>query len=257
MEFLGKLGKYKIVETEDQSKTLWSEYFNEACHSLSGAYSETIYNYIQGCSIAEQLKTLKTLHVFDVGFGLGLGLRALLDTIAKEKNIVAKKIKYTSIELDEELISWAISTNFLELTFQKQETFCYSSNFLTENDVCLEIQIFIGDARKTIPFAIENKLLPPVTAIFQDPFSPKKNPSLWTLEWFLLLKKISSPEVYLSTYSASVSIRKTMIKAGWFIENKKGFGQKKTMTKARLIGETSKALAAELSKSPTLELSDK
>lgn len=56
MDFDGKLGKYKIIETLDQTKTLWSEYFNEAFHNLFGAYEETLYNYINGCHIKDQLE---------------------------------------------------------------------------------------------------------------------------------------------------------------------------------------------------------
>ena len=47
-----------------------------------------------------------------------------------------------------------------------------------------------------------------------------------------------------------------MIAAGWKITNLKGFGEKRTMTKARIFGETDAAVTAELSRSPALELRD-
>lgn len=248
MDFTGKLGKYKIIETEDKTKTLWSEYFDEACHNLSGAYEETVYNYIQGCHIPEQIAQGQNVHVLDVGFGVGIGLKAFIDELSKTNSKITAS--YTSIELDEDLFLWSIKETFPGMSYSKKDN-CYSLHH-----PLLTIWVFIGDGRLTLPKAFHDRLLPKFTAIFQDAFSPKKNPTLWTLEWFNDLKMMSHHEVYMSTYSASVSIRKTMMASGWSIQNKKGFGQKKTMTLARLIGKTDENLSAELSRSSTLVLTD-
>ncbi|MBC7428934.1 MAG: hypothetical protein H7336_10005 [Bacteriovorax sp.] len=255
VEFTGKLGLYKIIETEDRTKTLWSEYFNEACHNLSGAYSETVYNYIEGCKIPAQIISSADIHVLDVGFGLGVGLSAFIDEIKKYKNLSGKSFNYVSMELDEDLFLWSVKNNFQDYTFTKQDNY-YSYTFEISGDARLSAMIFIGDGRVTIPEAFRQNKFSKFTAVFQDAFSPKKNPVLWTTEWFDDLKIMSTSEVYMSTYSASVSVRKSMVLAGWKIENAKGFGQKRTMTKARLIGETDPLLSAELSRSPTLELHD-
>lgn len=249
MDFDGKLGKYKIIETLDQTKTLWSEYFNEAFHNLFGAYEETLFNYISGCHIRDQLRSGKSAHVLDVGFGLGIGLKAFIDEHQKHGSPGINH-SYTSIELDEDLFLWSINETFPEYKFiKKDNTYQYQ---LPE----LSIVVYIGDGRKTLPTASNQKTLPLFTAIFQDAFSPKQNPTLWTVEWFEDLKKMSSSEVYLSTYSSSISVRKSMIAAGWVLTNTKGFGQKRTMTKARTFGVTEPAISAELSRSPALELRD-
>ena len=263
VEFKGKLGLYKIIETEDRTKTLWSEYFNEACHNLSGAYEETLYNYIEGCDIPSQIKSPDEVHVLDVGFGLGIGLKALLDTL-KTSSEINKALTYSSIELDEDLFLWSIQNTFpghefkrrLFINSHNEEIPYYETNIFINNETHLKATIFIGDGRKTLKSAFEKKILPLFTAIFQDAFSPKKNPTLWTTEWFNECKTMSSTKVLLSTYSSSVSVRKSLLASGWFISNEKGFAMKRTMTKARLIGETNEALLVELSRSPTLELRD-
>ena len=185
-----------------------------------------------------------------MGFGLGIGLLAYMDEIKKHESNPGQKFSYVSMELDEDLFLWSIKNNFPELEFTKCEN--YYSCLLP----AISITIFIGDGRITIPAAFKQNLLPAFSAIFQDAFSPKKNPALWTVEWFGNLKEMSDPDVYMSTYSSSVSIRKSMIAAGWKISNEKGFGQKSTMTKARLIGDTDPNLAAELGRNSTLELHD-
>lgn len=259
MDFKGSLGNYKIIETEDKTKTLWSEYFDEACHNLKGAYEETIYNYILGCEIPEQIASHQDLHILDVGFGVGVGLLAVIDEIRKFDGKKSEKmITYTSIELDEGLFSWSMNNTlpFVKLTRKNIDSeHFYIGEYPIKDKFSLKITIFIGDGRLTLPTA--RKRLPAMSAIFQDAFSPKKNPTLWSVEWFSFLKEISRNDVRLSTYSSSVSIRKSLLKAGWQIVNAKGFGQKRTMTKASLDGETSLELIGELNKSPTLELQDK
>jgi len=99
-DFKGNLGIYKIIVTEDKSETVWSEFFDEACHNLSGAYDETIHNYINGCHIRDLLAKKNNLNVLDVGFGIGLGLKALIDE-ARKLSSKNTSINYYSIELDE------------------------------------------------------------------------------------------------------------------------------------------------------------
>lgn len=249
-EFKGNLGNYKIIKTEDNSETIWSEFFDENCHNTSGAVAETIYNYIEGCEVLNQSELFQPLNLLDVGFGPGLGLKILINSI-KQNTVV----NYYSVEIDEVVVQWALENTFHQSNFEVIEIDNLKYYQFKINNV--KAIIFIGDARVTVPIAIKNGLISPLHVIFQDPFSPKKNPSLWTVEWFLLLKTIAHPKVIMSTYSSSISIRKSMLKAGFTIINRKGFGQKRTMTKAMLGGEVANELMDQLNKSPILELHDK
>jgi tRNA U34 5-methylaminomethyl-2-thiouridine-forming methyltransferase MnmC len=248
-EFKGSLGNYKIIATDDNTETIWSEYFDENCHNLSGAKEETIYNYIEGCEIGNLIKEFQTINIFDVGFGPGLGLLYLIKSIP-----INTKINYFSIEIDLVLLEWALKNNFSEVIYEIKEA--DNLKYVSFDISGVKATIFIGDGRLTIPKARKLNLISNIHAIFQDPFSPKKNPTLWTVEWFNELKSMSNPEVRLSTYSSSVSIRKSLIAAGFKIENRKGFGNKRTMTKAKLTGETSQELLNELSRTQTLPLHD-
>lgn len=250
-EFQGKLGQYKILSTEDNTQTIYSEFFNEACHNLSGAYAETIHNYIHGCSIPALFTQNKNFSVLDVGFGVGVGLKALLDSMPDH---FTTELSYYSIELDEELFLWSIKTTLPEIQFKK-----ISENGLTYYEGQIpraQIKIFIGDGRSTLPQALRSGVLTSLDAIFQDAFSPKKNPALWTVEWFSFLKSVSAPTVQLSTYSSSISIRKSLLKAGWGVINDRGFALKRTMTKANLTTITSDELMDQLNRSPTREIMD-
>ena len=257
-DFKGNLGNYKILKTEDNTETVWSEYFDEACHNLSGAYEETLFNYINGCNIPVFFRLNKNFTVLDVGFGVGLGLKALIDQYDREINFKAQ-LCYYSIELDESLLSWSLTKTlpFLnlerkELNFPNEKLIFYYGKYKNS-----EITIYVGDGRMTLPLASSHNLILPIDAIFQDAFSPKKNPTLWSVEWFSFLKSISSQEVKLSTYSSSTSIRKSLNHAGWAVLGARGFSQKKNMTKAALSGATEEEILQQMARSPSLEIRDK
>lgn len=259
-EFKGNLGNYKILETEDHTQTIYSEFFDEACHNLSGAYEETIHNYILGCRIPDLLNQSdksRYVSVLDVGFGVGVGLKCLMTEVQKANC----QVHYHSIELDESLLLWSLKNTLPELSLTRTETLVTGSSApLVSYQGSwhqLFITIFVGDGRITLPQAQTLSLIHPIDAIFQDAFSPKKNPALWSVEWFSFLKQISSERVLLSTYSSSVSIRKSLIAAGWAIENARGFAMKRSMTKANLQSVTSADLLLHLSQSPSLEIKDK
>lgn len=256
MDISGNLGKYKIVETDDGDITLFSEYFDENCHSTAGAYKETLYNYVDGCKIPERL-LYTDLTVLEVGFGTGIGIKATIESL---NNKLENKLHFISTELDEELILWAQKNikidsdlfNFANLSKEEKLNLTYYS-FESKN---LKITILIGDARESVPKAYSKKIFKSVQAIYQDPFSPKKNPILWTIEWFKDLYNLSSKEVILSTYSASASIRKAMIEAGFVVENRKGLPPKKSCTRAYLKGENSTDILNKIKSDKIIPLRD-
>lgn len=227
---------YKEVLTEDGSVTLFSEKFQEACHSTTGAKSETLLHYISGCEIVPKAKE-KNLSILEVGFGLGVGL---LTTWEMTKDLPAM-VHFLSLEIDPALVSW-----FRE-AYRDHPLF---------SDPKFSFEVLTGDARETLPRYVAEKK-PHWNAIYQDAFSPKRNPVLWTREWFELLRSGSADDVILSTYSASSSIRKSLVEAGWKLSPGEKFGPKRTSTRARLKGESDPAILDALGRSPAKALTDK
>lgn len=251
--FQGKLGSYTILQTEDHTQTVYSEFFDEACHNLSGAYAETLHNYILGCGIPDRFNQKTDFAVLDVGFGVGVGLLALLDEARKHH--FSAVVHYYSIELDPELFLWAAQSSFPELIFtEKREG---DLLFFQAESGPIHIKVFIGDGRQTLPLALSLGHLRKWDAIFQDPFSPKKNPALWSVEWFEFLKAQSSPDVRLATYSSSLSIRKSLLEAGWSVINDRGFALKRAMTKANLMDLTAPEVLDQLQRSPSQAIRDR
>lgn len=238
---------HSLVETSDGSFTLFSEVFQEACHSTSGAKSETILHYIEGSKVLSQIERFEPLTILEVGFGLGVGFLTTWEKLPKHK-----KWHFVSLELDRKLLEW-FKSNHTDHEFLKDLK--WNGNILEAQDESVTLTILQGDARITLPAYLEAHQLK-WHAIYQDAFSPKKNPTLWTKEWFGLLKASSHPEVTLSTYSASSSIRKSLHETGWGVQKGEKFGPKRTSTRAVLNRPTDPEILLQLERSPVNAISD-
>lgn len=241
-DFKGELGHYKWIETKDGSLGLWSEHFNEGLHSYAGAVSETQYNFIHLTELADKLTKKHQLTIFETGLGLGLGVYQVIQTaleLSKSQQLAIKKISFITVELDQTLIlrfsaqfQEAFKQNKISVQKQNSQVLTLQIDF---QDFEFNLSIIAGDARAHHHLIDKTaRQCGFIDVIFQDAFSPKNNPSLWTVEWFTLLKKISNENVVLTTYCASIRARMALYQAGWILENVPGFANKKSATRAFL-----------------------
>ncbi len=235
---------YKIIVTDDQTETVYSPIYDEACHSPDGASEETKYNYILGCDIEEKLSKGKQIVVLDVGLGLAQGLVELSKLNGREL------INYYSVEIDKKFAIWALE----RLNIEYKIEFISNIEIISFNYENIQAKVILGDANLTCPIIFETLSLK-FDAIFQDPFSPKNNKDMWSVKWFNLLKAHSKADIILSTYSASSSVRKTLIHCGWILKGRKGFANKRTSTLAYLSGKTDEQILHQV-KSQKVEIID-
>lgn len=238
---------HTLTLTQDGSPSLYSEVFQEGCHSSSGARHETQVHYLEGCRIEEKLLHPYPLSILEVGFGSGLGFEMTLELMKKKNGL----FNYLALEIDAELALWSFERLGLK---GRRENLLFGSvlSAQTENGA---LEVLIGNARSTLPsYLSENKIV--FDAIYQDAFSPKRNPVLWTKEWFSLLRMHSRSDVILSTYSASNSIRKSLQEAGWKIQKGEAFGPKRASTRAMLDGESDPEITEQMKRSPSVAILD-
>jgi tRNA U34 5-methylaminomethyl-2-thiouridine-forming methyltransferase MnmC len=239
---------HEWIETQDGSSTLFSHAFQEAAHSTHGARAETLVHYVKGCQIVEKLMAKGSLHILEVGFGLGVGF---LETFGALRGLKGQW-HFVSLELDLELLEW------WRVCHREHEFLGglrWSGNVLEVSSGNVSLSILGGDGRKTLPEYTKLSGFR-ADAIYQDAYSPKKNPTLWTQEWFELLKNCAQEEVILSTYSASTRVRKSMLAAGWRLWAGERFGPKRTSTRASLLGESDPEILLHLDRSPVGPLRD-
>jgi tRNA U34 5-methylaminomethyl-2-thiouridine-forming methyltransferase MnmC len=234
---------HDLVPTLDGSYTLFSQNFQEACHSTHGAREETLLHYIRGCQVTERCQEFNPFCILEVGFGLGMGFLTTLEQMPHNCRWV-----FVSFEIDRNLLEWFIEEH-PELGARWEENILHASGenfdlFIVQGDARIEGEKFLKKEKRHFH------------AIYQDAFSPKRNPSLWTTEWFGLLKAVSHPEVILSTYSASTSIRKSLLASGWGVHRGEKFGPKRTSTRATLLRKTDPEILIQMERSGACALTD-
>jgi tRNA U34 5-methylaminomethyl-2-thiouridine-forming methyltransferase MnmC len=196
--------------TADGSFTFFSEEFGEAFHSQQGAKAEAFSKFAQATNLAEQAKRDR-ICLLDICYGLGYNTAAALETIWDINPDCY--VEVYGLELDETVPRAAIEPPLLQFwTPSVQQALTSIALHHYYETAHLQARLLIGDARQTIqalsqfPFQAD--------AIFFDPFSPRRCPQLWTIEFFQQVAQCLAKDGKLATYSRSASVRSAMRAAG-------------------------------------------
>jgi tRNA U34 5-methylaminomethyl-2-thiouridine-forming methyltransferase MnmC len=209
-------GKKQLLETSDGTSTLYSEGFGEAYHSpKDGALHESLEKHVR--SALRFTGGREKLTILDICFGLGYNTLATLYEVRRRQ--MDTKIHIISPELDRELVGRLGSFDYPEAFAQFKPIIEALSRDHFYEDVQFRIEILIGDAREKLP-QIDEKF----DIVYQDAFSPKHNPLLWTKEYFAQIRKLMREDGILTTYSVAVAMRMGLYENGFRLYNILGEG---------------------------------
>jgi len=186
----------KLIKTKDSSFTVYSDKYNECYHSVSGALEESLKKFLEPCMIRDSMKIL------DIGFGLGYNIGM---AVHKFKNLKIISLEKDILNLDNIKVP-----EWFEETYYKIRKTAKDRYYKDDS----EIKIILGDAVETIK-QINEKF----DAVFLDPFSPKKNPEMWILDFFKEIKKRMNKNSVLATYSCAGIVRRNLRETGFTVKN--------------------------------------
>ena len=208
-----------FVKTGDGSPTVFDPAYEQSMHTMDGAYSEALVKHILPSHV---LNMNRDILVLDIGFGLGYNVLALLCEAAG----FDKRIEVVSLERDRSFESFVQQINFDDdraAVYDSVKLAYINGSFESEN---IRLTVCFGDARE----AVEKMTAKCVDAVFHDPFSPAKNPELWTVEFFHEIARCMKDDALLTTYSSAAQIRSAMIEAGLFVGKGPSMGMKREGT---------------------------
>jgi len=188
----------KLVKTRDGSFTAFSEIAGEHYHTVSGAIEEAFEKHVNALGIENGM------HILDFCFGLGYNSIAA----CKDHN----NLQIIGLENDLKIIEAMKDIKILDILKTEFDVFRnIAENLDVTDNNNNRIQILLGDALQTIDE------LPGETfdRVFFDPFSPKKQPEMWSEMIFQQIYNKMKNGAKLSTYSCARQIRKNMISAGF------------------------------------------
>jgi len=212
----------ELCVTNDGSYTLYSEEFKEHYHSRrEGALQESLYKHILPSFSHHKEKS--ELRILDICFGLGYNLFGTLYYVGAFSN--KNRVEIISPEFDATLPEKLKNFNYPKefdpisdiIDSVLRNGYFENKNFL--------IEIVIGDAAQIV-----KNIKKGIDIVYQDPFSPKKNPSLWSEEYFCDIYDKMNDNGILTTYSSASGIRSALQNAGFSVKKHIGEGFSKEGT---------------------------
>ncbi len=205
-----------VLATDDGSLSLLHPDHGEAYHSRLGATAEARLLYVEASGILEAFAAGRDVRVLDVG--LGLAYNAVQTIAAWAAAPAPGRLGIQSLEVNSALVD-ALATG--EAPWQAnwtpaQKSWCRAlaadraatiAHPLRPDTVC-RWRIALGDA------AVAN-LEGPFDFVWQDPFSPEKNPAMWSPAWFAAVRAAAAPQAVLMTYSVARAGRDALAASGW------------------------------------------
>lgn len=219
---------HKAIQSDDGSYTAYSTEFDEHYHSTKdGALHESLCKHVLPALKHTQAK--EEITVLDICFGLGFNTLATLDALRDSD----KKINIYSPEFDKELISSLKHFTYPEAFDDFKEIITAISEEGRYESDRLSINIYLGDARE---FLRQTELK--FDIVYQDAFSPKSNPALWTGEYFKDIASVMKEDAILTTYSIALPTRIALQENGLqvYLNQGKGFRSSTLASKSVLNG---------------------
>lgn len=213
-----------FIKTSDGSSTLHDSSVNETMHSVSGAYEESLVKHVFSSKILCNKK--QKITILDIGFGLGYNILATIHEL--EKLNFKGEIFIHSLEINRSLGPYLESIIFFDgrdALYSLIKKAYYNGSTSLKN---INIYLHFNDARKSI-VAFNNELF---DCVYHDPYSPAKNPELWTVQFFKHIYRCMKDEAILTTYSSAIHIRAAMKQVGFYISRGPSVGNKKEGTLA-------------------------
>ncbi len=218
----------KIIESGDGSHTLFHEGLNETYHSTHGARQESEHVFIKEGLEKAIANGLKTISVFEVGFGTGLNAWLTYKTI---KNRFGINVIYHAVEpfpIDSSVYS---KLNYIEK--ENDDSIKAFFGQLHQVDWGKEIQLDAQFVFKKIKNTFEATPIKEACfdIIYYDAFAPSKQAAMWVPEniakTFFMLKKGGM----LVTYCANGQFKRDLKAVGFLVESLEGPPGKKEMTR--------------------------
>ncbi|MDD9952541.1 MAG: MnmC family methyltransferase [Zetaproteobacteria bacterium] len=224
------------VVTHDGSITLYNHEVGECYHSKGGALAEAQNLYIGGSGLCQRLQVGHhgVLSVADIG--LGLGYNACSTLAAWESQETVPDLQLTSFESDTKLIRDLLTGRGSWQSNWDHRWLGYVCRFQLGGLSSGPLQLLTSSGRHphslaqytwtiVISTASSNGLrclfdqelasVPKFDFIWQDAFSPLKNPDLWSADWFEALRAHSQGACTLMTYSVARQVRDALTQSGW------------------------------------------
>jgi queuine tRNA-ribosyltransferase len=216
---------HEVVRTRGGALAVRSVAEGEVMHPGVGPLVEAEQLYVRQSRLAERLRDRRKVVLFDVGLG------------AASNALAAWRLAEAMSAGQLEVVSFERDLGALELALAHADDFAITDGAAEATRVLLRDgrhqaarttwRLHHGDVLDCLAREAE-----PADIVFWDPFSPKHNPTLWTVAAFAAIREKAGPRCTLLTYSASTATRVALLLGGWHVGVGDSIGTKAETTAA-------------------------
>lgn len=213
------MSKLEKVTTRDGSFSYMNAEVGETYHSMSGAANEALCKHVQPSTLLEREDAI----VADVCFGLGYNSFVAIQE--HQKKFPKGLLHIFAFENDKEILDKLNEVDFgvnepqagifrnllKERPLEKTDSY---ELYILESEFLI-ITFYLGDVLQTITKIADEVF----EVVFFDPFSPKKQPDLWSKEMFDEMYRTMTKGAVLTTYSCARVTRTNMLAAGFSVSD--------------------------------------
>lgn len=223
-----------IQETEDGSKTIYIEDWDESYHSKHGAVQEAFHVFIKNgfYHFTETKIPIKILEI-----GLGTGLNSFITLMEAEKNQIP--VQYVGIEKypvsaeEFELINYFenVFKLYPELEDRKEEFSLYYQQLFNSNwENWHQISPFFEIKKvKEDFFNLKNSNENEFDLIYFDAFGSRVQPELWEEGLLEIVDSLTKKSAIFTTYAAKGTVKRGLKKLGYIVQKRPGPPGKREM----------------------------
>lgn len=225
--------------------TLYSERFDDVYAAAEGTLAQARHVFLRGNGLPQRWQAGAAFTILETGFGAGLNFLAAWQ-LWREAAVATSRLHYVAVEKHPFLPAdlKLIHGRYPELESLSQALRIdypplipgYHRLHLDRGRVSLTL--LFGDAAEML-----RQLDARVEAFFLDGFSPSKNPDIWSDAVCAELARLAGPGTTAATYSVAGSVRDGLTRAGFMVEKRAGFANKRQMLCARYPGAAAQAPA--------------
>lgn len=225
--------------------TLYSERFDDIYAAAEGALAQARHVFLRGNGLPQRWQADASFSILETGFGAGLNFLAAWQ-LWRETAAESSRLHYVSVEkhpfLPDDLAR--IHLRYPELD-PLSRALCSDYPPLVPGFHRLHLDrqrvtltMLFGDAAELL-----QQLDARVDAFFLDGFAPSSNPEMWSDALCTELARLAGPGATAATYTVAGSVRDSLARAGFVVERRPGFANKRQMLCARYSGATAQAPA--------------
>ena len=219
--------------------TPFSNKYGDVYFSADNGLDESQYIFINSNNLYERFVTQNDFYICETGFGTGLNFAVackLWQKLSSPDSILFfttfEKHPLNQKNFAQAANSWPELTDIYSEIIPSYKGLRPGNNIITLDNLRVSLNIIIGDINDTISSLPSSS----IECWFLDGFAPSLNPEMWTDTVISNIARASTKEATFSTFTAAGNVRRSMLKHGFEVVKKPGFGKKREMIYGKFTG---------------------